>query len=55
MPAAPLRASGGQAGPPEARGCWAPVAPWRECLAALRRHPEADVRDAALDEVTAYE
>ncbi|WP_369031021.1 hypothetical protein [Streptomyces adonidis] len=29
--------------------------PWRECLAALRRHLEADVRDAALDEVTAYE
>ena len=32
---------------------WA--APWRERLTALRRHPEADVRDAALDEVTAYE
>ncbi|WP_330286472.1 hypothetical protein [Streptomyces sp. NBC_00576] len=24
-------------------------------LKALRRHPVADVRDAALDEVTAYE
>ncbi|NEC85896.1 hypothetical protein [Streptomyces sp. SID12501] len=32
---------------------WA--APWREELTALRRHPVADVRDAALDEVTAYE
>lgn len=32
---------------------WA--APWREGLRALRRHPVADVRDAALDEVTAYE
>ncbi|NEA64860.1 hypothetical protein G3I56_20255 [Streptomyces sp. SID12488] len=29
--------------------------PWREELTALRRHPVADVRDAALDEVTAYE
>ncbi|WP_105971329.1 hypothetical protein [Streptomyces geranii] len=29
--------------------------PWRERLTALRRHPVADVRDAALDEVTAYE
>lgn len=29
--------------------------PWRERLKALRRHPVADVRDAALDEVTAYE
>ncbi|WP_329125888.1 hypothetical protein [Streptomyces sp. NBC_01465] len=32
---------------------WA--APWREQLRALRRHPVADVRDAALAEVTAYE
>jgi len=32
---------------------WA--APWREQLRALRRHPVADVRDAALDQVTAYE
>ncbi|WP_405923263.1 hypothetical protein [Streptomyces sp. NBC_00035] len=32
---------------------WA--APWREQLGALRRHPVADVRDAALDQVTAYE
>ncbi|WP_369250678.1 hypothetical protein [Streptomyces sp. R41] len=32
---------------------WA--APWRERLRALRRHPVADVRDAALDQVTAYE
>ncbi|NGO14509.1 hypothetical protein G5C60_44700 [Streptomyces sp. HC44] len=32
---------------------WA--APWREQLRALRRHPVADVRDAALEEVTAYE
>jgi hypothetical protein len=31
------------------------VAPWREQLRALRRHPVADVRDAALDQVTAYE
>ncbi|AVH55262.1 MULTISPECIES: hypothetical protein [Streptomyces] len=32
---------------------WA--APWRELLRSLRRHPVADVRDAALDQVTAYE
>ncbi|MFF4349306.1 hypothetical protein [Streptomyces sp. NPDC001530] len=32
---------------------WA--APWREQLRALRRHPVADVRDAALDQMTAYE
>ncbi|MGQ4385828.1 hypothetical protein [Streptomyces sp. SAS_270] len=31
------------------------TAPWRERLRALRRHPVADVRDAALDQVTAYE
>ncbi|MGW2519165.1 hypothetical protein ACWC09_19545 [Streptomyces sp. NPDC001617] len=30
-------------------------APWRERLRALRRHPWADVRDAALEETTAYE
>jgi hypothetical protein len=36
-----------------ARTGWA--APWRERLRALRRHPVADVRDAALDQVTAYE
>ncbi|MFF3580673.1 hypothetical protein [Streptomyces mirabilis] len=36
-----------------ARTGWA--APWREQLRALRRHPVADVRDAALDQVTAYE
>ncbi|MFC8517104.1 hypothetical protein [Streptomyces sp. NPDC057257] len=28
---------------------------WRERLRALRRHPWADVRDAALEEATAYE
>ncbi|WP_330308964.1 MULTISPECIES: hypothetical protein [unclassified Streptomyces] len=32
---------------------WA--APWRQQLRALRRHPVADVRDAALDQVTAQE
>ncbi|WP_405884220.1 hypothetical protein OG762_40265 [Streptomyces sp. NBC_01136] len=36
-----------------ARTGWA--TPWRERLRALRRHPVADVRDAALDQVTAYE
>ncbi|WP_434481909.1 hypothetical protein [Streptomyces sp. NBC_01340] len=36
-----------------ARTGWA--APWRERLRALRRHPVADVRDVALDQVTAYE
>jgi hypothetical protein len=30
-------------------------APWRERLRALRRHPCADVRDAALEETTAHE
>ncbi|AQS66482.1 hypothetical protein [Streptomyces pactum] len=30
-------------------------APWRELLRTLRRHPAADVRDAALEETTAYE
>ncbi|MDQ0384155.1 hypothetical protein J2S54_000975 [Streptomyces sp. DSM 42143] len=29
--------------------------PWRERLRALRRHPVPDVRDAALEETTAYE
>jgi hypothetical protein len=28
---------------------------WREELRALRRHPVADVRDAAQEQVTAYE
>ncbi|MET7887181.1 hypothetical protein ABZU45_41675 [Streptomyces avermitilis] len=32
---------------------WA--APWRQQLRALRRHPVADVRDAALNQMTAYE
>ncbi|WP_328492804.1 hypothetical protein OHS59_08730 [Streptomyces sp. NBC_00414] len=32
---------------------WGP--PWRAQLRALRRHPVADVRDAALAQVTAYE
>ncbi|MEU9467458.1 hypothetical protein AB0D78_12500 [Streptomyces avermitilis] len=32
---------------------WA--APWRQQLRVLRRHPVADVRDAALNRVTAYE
>ncbi|MFI5731012.1 hypothetical protein ACIA49_12885 [Kribbella sp. NPDC051587] len=32
---------------------WAPV--WRELLVALRNHPEADVRQAALETVTATE
>ncbi|MGW8747522.1 hypothetical protein [Streptomyces sp. NPDC055794] len=30
-------------------------APWRATLRALRRHPVPDVRDAALEETTAYE
>ncbi|MGI5459673.1 hypothetical protein ACQEWB_42180 [Streptomyces sp. CA-249302] len=30
-------------------------APWRERLRELRRHPWADVRDAALEETTAFE
>ncbi|MDG9722517.1 hypothetical protein [Streptomyces sp. DH41] len=30
-------------------------APWRELLRTLRRHPVPDVRDAALEETTAYE
>ncbi|MFD0251253.1 hypothetical protein ACFVGX_10090 [Streptomyces sp. NPDC127113] len=30
-------------------------APWRAALRALRRHPVPDVRDAALEETTAYE
>ncbi|MGX5187073.1 hypothetical protein ACWKT5_31020 [Streptomyces avermitilis] len=32
---------------------WA--APWRQQLGALRRHPVADVRDAAPNQTTAYE
>ncbi|MFC7814584.1 hypothetical protein ACFUTR_08010 [Streptomyces sp. NPDC057367] len=32
---------------------WPP--PWRALLRTLRRHPVADVRDAALEETTAYE
>ncbi|MEU9878685.1 hypothetical protein [Streptomyces phaeochromogenes] len=32
---------------------WAP--PWRAQLRALRRHPQPDVRDAALAQMTAYE
>jgi hypothetical protein len=35
------------------RSGWAPV--WRELLIALRNHPEADVRQAALETVTATE
>lgn len=35
------------------RSGWAPV--WRELLIALRNHPDADVRQAALDTVTATE
>ncbi|MFC7885444.1 hypothetical protein ACFUVV_26715, partial [Streptomyces sp. NPDC057376] len=29
--------------------------PWRALLRTLRRHPVADVRDASLEETTAYE
>ncbi|MFF3482974.1 hypothetical protein ACFYXC_06785 [Streptomyces sp. NPDC002701] len=36
-----------------ARTDWGP--PWRAQLRALRRHPVADVRDAALAQVTVYE
>ncbi|MFD9439733.1 hypothetical protein ACFWBR_18175 [Streptomyces sp. NPDC060006] len=36
-----------------ARTDWGP--PWRIQLNALRRHPMADVRDAAPVQVTAYE
>ncbi|UIX29541.1 hypothetical protein [Streptomyces sp. GQFP] len=65
MSAPPPQAPGGQAGPPGSpvfavavvgavRGCTEWAGPWRERLTALRRHPEADVRDAALDEVMAY-